>query len=54
MLKITDYTDKLIALPRPNRRAIEEIVKEIYKKGKEDERQRILKITKNRDKINHL
>jgi len=36
MIKIRDYTNKLMSFPMLKRREIDKIVKEIYKKGKID------------------
>lgn len=43
MIKIGDYYYKLMQMPLPDRRTVEKLIKEIYKQGKEDERNRTRK-----------
>lgn len=44
MLNLREYTNKLMNLPRPNRRETEVLIKLIYLQGREDERKRELRL----------
>lgn len=37
-MKITDYANKLMDLPRPKRQEVLDLIKEIYNKGRSDNR----------------
>ena len=46
MIKINKYLNRLTELPRPNRRELENIVKEIYNEGVQEQKKRVIKFFK--------
>lgn len=42
MIKTTDYVNKLMDFPLPDRRAVENIIREIYNAGVQEQKRRVL------------
>ena len=51
MKEINKRIDELLSLPRPDRRGMSKIIKEIYQLGRFDERERIFNISKRHKKV---